>query len=220
MSPSTLRIASDPRTRFPLVMLPDFPFQVGWAPLTWVQLEYFLAETYDRRFDAAWYQNLVKLTRRAPLTKALRASDLPNLFVRGLTLQETEILGNWWGGDRFRVPTADQWQQLQQAALRLPSVSLQAFEIQPPMSPRALRVLQALDETAKTSQAGRSLADQMLLQGGIHELVMREAGHVAVVGIGKPGQALDAVKGSSILDLDEGNRSRRTVGMRLFLKPE
>jgi len=214
MTDYSLKVTGDERTGFPLVTLmipatdttPALAFQVGWMPLTWVQLEYFLAETFDRRFDAAWYQNMLSRSGRISANSLARFSDFPSLFVRGLTLQEVQIIGRWWGGDRFIVPTVKQWQEVQQVALGQPPANLEAFNIEPPLSPRAIGASKALEGLAATSDIQRNLADQMLLRGGLRELVMLESGNATVVGIGNPSRAVEAFNSDSLLKLDEGNR--------------
>lgn len=223
MTVSSLEIMGDERTGFPLVKVttPELAFQVGWLPLTWVQLEYFLAETFDRRFDAAWYQNMLSRSGRISASSLTRFADFPSLFVRGLTLQEAQIIGRWWGGDRFIVPTVKQWQDIQQAVLGQPLINLETFNIEPSLSARAIRTSIVLEKLAPISGTQRSLADQMLLRGGLREMVMLESGNATVVGIGSPSRAVEAFNSDSLLKLDEANRSRRIeVGMRLFLKLE
>jgi len=220
MIEKTINIIADDRTCFPLVVIPGLPFHVGWLPLTWIQLEYFLSETSDRRFDSAWYQDVVSRTNRVS-SSVVGSSNFPNLFVRGLKLQEAQLIGRWWSEDRFFLPTVGQWMHVQQEVLAHPAI-FNPFEgqIAQELHPRALRVAKIIEEVTSEAQpeSARTLGDQMLLRNGLRELVTSEEGSFAM-GIGTPHRMVEAFTRDLTIPLDDGNRARRPeVGMRLFLK--
>jgi hypothetical protein len=202
----------DSPTGFPLVTFPCLPVQIGLLPLTWVQLEYFLTETSDRRFDAAWYQRRVQEVQRAT-TSALRPGQTDALFVRGLTIAEIQGIGRWWGGERFFVPTAQEWQQVADATMQSAPLDWRAVSVQS----RASLVLEKLETLAATASAdARTLADQMIMRGGMRELVMYSSDSAAAAAITVPPQR--TMDREIIKRLDEGNNSRFPAAMRLFLR--
>jgi len=210
MNVQTPTLMPDEQTGYPLITFPEIPFQIGFLPLTWVQLEYLLAETKDRRFDTVWYQRLVQDTGRTSSATITRDS-VDSLFVRGLTLQEVQMIGRWWGADRFFVPTADEWQRVSDAAVRLAPLDWRTAT----RSPRARTTLDRLDAIVNQPDA-RTLADQMLLRSDLREMAMQSEGSTAVVGITTvPKNTLDR---DIIKRIDEGNRTRRPFAMRLFLR--
>lgn len=210
MSVQTPHLIADEQTGYPLVVFPGLPFEVSFLPLTWVQLEYFLAETRDRRFDAAWYQGRVEDTVRTSPT-AITARNVEGLFVRGLTLQEVQMIGRWWGGDRFFVPTASEWQRVSDAAAQCDPLDWRDSAV----CARARTTLEKLDTVALNSDP-RTLADQMLIRSDLREIVMQSAGSLTVVAITTvPRNTLDR---EVLKILDDSNYSRRPVAMRLFLR--
>lgn len=210
MSVQTPKLIADEQTGYPLVVFPGLPFEVGFLPLTWVQLEYFLVETQDRRFDAAWYQRRTEETLRTSPT-AITPSNVEGLFVRGLTLQEVQMIGRWWGGDRFFVPAASEWQRVSDAAAQCDPLDWRESAI----CTRARKTLEKLDAVAINSDP-RTLADQMLLLSDLREIVMQSAGSPTVVAITTvPRNTLDR---EVLKMLDDSNYSRRPVAMRLFLR--
>lgn len=200
----------DERTGYPLITFPDIPFQIGFLPVTWVQLEYFLAETRDRRFDDVWYQRRVQDTKRTSPAAIMRG-NVESLFVRGLTLQEVQMIGRWWGGDRFFVPTISEWQRVSDAAAQCGSIDWR----KPAQCIRAQTTLEKLD-TITNQTATHTLADQMLLRSELREIVMQSEESTTIIGITTtPHNTLDR---EGIKILDESNYSRRPVAMRLFLR--
>ena len=218
MNSSIIEITADPRTRYPMVTFPSIRIAVGLLPLTWVQLEYFLAETFDRRFDAIWYQNMTNLTKRIGSGQVIQPSEIPRLFVRGFTLQEVQLIGRWWGGDQFIIPTVELWQKIQSAALKQSAINISETNTIPPLLSRSVLAAKAVDSAVSTSQTEITLADQMLFRNGLRELAMLEHNNGLVVAVGDPSRAVEAFKDNLILKLDEGNRSRQLVTMRLFLR--
>ena len=193
MNPAAVTITTDERTGFPMLALEGLPFRVSCLPLTWVQLEYFLSETADHAFDASWYQALVARTQRGSLA-GLAADSVHTLFVRTLRLQEIRIICRWWEATHWFVPTKEEWMALQDVACSVPAVPLTQFAAAAPgLNPRALRILQVLGEVSGWARRGKppSLADQMLLCHGVHELVLLDKMSDRVAAIGSPARALN-----------------------------
>ena len=151
MMAATVDVLPDARTGFPLLVLPGLPFQVSWLPLTWMQLEYFLAETDDRRFDAAWYHELLAHTGRGSI--AAGGAALPfTLLVRGLDLDTVRSLNRWWDEDHCFVPSADEWLALEQVARATPALAVDQLPGgAATLNPRAVRLLRALEKTRSTA---------------------------------------------------------------------
>ena len=222
MNPAAVTITTDERTGFPMLALEGLPFRVSCLPLTWVQLEYFLSETADHAFDASWYQALVARTQRGSLA-GLAADSVHTLFVRTLRLQEIRIICRWWEATHWFVPTKEEWMALQDVACSVPAVPLTQFAAAAPgLNPRALRILGVLGEVSGWARRGRppSLADQMLLCQGVHELVLLDKMSDRVAAIGSPARGLEPFAANSLVYLAEQEYgSGPQIGVRLFAEP-
>jgi hypothetical protein len=222
MNPAAVTITTDERTGFPMLALEGLPFRVSWLPLTWVQLEYFLSETADHAFDAAWYQALVARTQRGT-PAGLAADSVHTLFVRTLRLQEIRMICRWWEVTHWYVPTREEWMALQAVACSVPAVPLaQLAAAAPGLNPRALRILQVLGEVSEWTRRGKapSLADQMLLCHGVHELVLLDKMSDRVAAIGSPARSLEPFATDPLVYLAEQEYgSGPPIGVRLFAQP-
>ena len=221
MNPDDVTITTDERTGFPMLALRGMPFRVSWLPLTWVQLEYFVSETADRAFDATWYQALVARAPRGSLN-GLRADSVHTLFVRTLRLQEIRMICRWWEATHWFVPTEEEWRSVRDVACSVPAVPLGQLAAESALNPRALRILQVLDEVSGWANRGKppSLADQMLLCHGVRELVLLDKISDRIAAIGSPTRTLEAFAADSLVYLAEQEHGcRPPVGVRLFAQP-
>lgn len=221
MTSQTVPLVVDERSGFPLLVSPEGAYQVGLLPLTWIQLEYFLSHTSDRRFDALWYQDLLARSARASVA-TVNATTWAQLFVRGLTLHETRLVGGWWGRERWLLPTEPMWQAIRSWAHSLPAIPALGEALRRVgANPRAIRLIEAVEASTrgKQTEVPSTLAEQMLLDNGVRELVLLNEASGAVGGIGLPHRSLASLASKPLILLSDGNLTRHTeVGFRLFLK--
>jgi formylglycine-generating enzyme required for sulfatase activity len=170
-----MRREIDP-TGFPLVFVEPVGLWVQWLPVTKIQLEKFLCATGDARFDARWYSHLLDLNPRISPRK-VRQGNYWQALLTGILPQEAESFARWLG-EGYRLPSAGEWRQIYLAvkepsqAQDLPSEALLAD-----LPERSRDLLTHVEQAAAAERgaaADRSVADRMLLRGGVMEWVEDE----------------------------------------------
>jgi hypothetical protein len=190
-------ISLDPKTRFPMLEMPDQNFAITWLPVTKIQIEYFLSETMDSRFDRTWYNRRLKDNARVSW-RTLNARNFSQAFITGMTFDEVQALSRWWG-DRFDIPTIAEWQ----AALHIfdQVVAQENFinEIvaTTDIHPRAGRLIRQLENTLVNNRLQlksleRKLSHQMLMRSGILEYAYENAQRNSCAACGQPDSVLRA----------------------------
>lgn len=205
----------DPRTAFPMYRLQDFDFSVMWLPMTKIQVEYFLSETDDSRFDARWYQScLVTNPRRSPY--AMTTSDYWNVFMTGITFDEVQILRQWWRG--FDLPTKAEWNALLNALDQHPAHPdyVQVVRQHPGLHERAGTLIERLEQLHQ-SQTNRTLAHQTLLRNGIEEYVYLDSGRHACGVEGYPPRQLNGGRRTELRNVHQG-LAAQGIGFRLIVR--
>ena len=91
-----LTFAFDPQTRFPLVEVPGQDFALFRLPLTKVQIEYFLSDNMNSRFDRAWYRERLRANPRVT-SENLAAQNLAQAFITNITFNEARVFSDWYG---------------------------------------------------------------------------------------------------------------------------
>lgn len=161
-------VRADPKTRFPLLSIPGVPFETMWLPFTRIQLELFLSEINDIRYDAAWYAQ--KISKNNPRTSPNRldAFNLNGAFATNVLLHEARRIADWFGQQKgyvFDLPTTENWTQLCSVTASTPAFSVN--EIPAETDPRARIIVQRLNDIGSPT----NLAEQMMLGAEISEYV-------------------------------------------------
>lgn len=157
------KIILDEKTRFPLISFDEIPLTVFLLPITNIQLELFLSEVIDLRFDANWYQ-----------TKVLNDKDNPRISINNVTQEnvshhlatnilvgEARRIANWFGhfeGQIYDLPTKKEWRVIYKAANKQKPLSLDS-QFPDDIDARAKTLLKGL----YNAQKPQYLSDQMLL---------------------------------------------------------
>ena len=220
-----LPIDTDP-AGFPLVWVEAIPAWMQWLPVTKPQFERFLRETSDRRFDAAWYDHLLGLNPRIE-TARIRAETYRRALLTGIVPAEALRFAAWLGTG-FALPTLAQWLRAWSALASMPAErglpAAIARRLEEPARTLVTRMESALAGAAAAwRRRARTLADQMLLQGGVLEWVEQPGSPARWVGIGEPprparGVPVSPEHGPVAPDRPEAFRSY-LFGFRLLRRP-
>lgn len=178
-------VSVEPRTRFPLVQVPGTNYKLSWFPMTRMQIEYFLCDTQDSRFDRDWYlkclQNMPHLT-----LEQLTVDTVRQVFLGNLTFNDARALSqNWVSSGSFDLPLLDEWRTALQSfdAIDADEAFVKEVAALPDLHPRArsllLRVESLLQDEQRILNAGnrevrpiiRPFSHQLLLRCGIREYV-------------------------------------------------
>ncbi len=176
----TLSFLTDPRTRFPLIEIPGQDFALFWLPLTKVQIEYFLSETIDSRFDRAWYHERLRNNPRI-VPEQITTQYLVRTFITHITFYEARALSQWYGRG-CDLPTAEEWHR---ALYTLDQITADASFIEqlvnlPDIHPRARLLVRSCENALPGFQhikdaSQRRLSHQLMLRSGILEYVYQDA---------------------------------------------
>lgn len=176
-----IKFPKDP-VGFPMLQV-EPGFYLHWLPITKIQFEYFLSDTYDRSFDIRWYEEILRLNPRVTPAKIL-PSNYWNAFLSGVLPAEAQRFA-FWCGDGFRLPSVKEWAQAYRILNSQPALDLESSGLMNDLSPRLreliLRTEDASSEAARRMGYVRCLADQLLMRLGFLEWVKAE-GHWGAMG--------------------------------------
>jgi hypothetical protein len=175
---------------FPIVWVEAIAAWMHWLPVTKAQCERFLVEVpaaHGRGLDAAWYEHLLELNPSVAPSR-IRAENYRNALLTGVVPSEAQQFASWLGPG-FAIPTLDEWLSAwsaltsQPAERGLPAAIARAIE--EPARTLVLHLETALAGAATKPRHRRTLADQMLLRGGVLEWVDRSGQVPRWVGVGE-----------------------------------
>jgi hypothetical protein len=220
-----LPIETDP-AGFPLVWVEAIAAWMQWLPVTKPQFERFLRETPDRRFDAAWYDHLLALNPRIEAA-SIRAETYRGALLTGIVPSEAQRFAAWLGAG-FALPTLAQWLRTWEALESMPAERELPASVARRLEEPARTLVTRIESTLAAAAAARrrrprTLADQMLLRGGVLEWVEQPGSPARWVGVGEPprparGVPVSPERGPVAPDRPEGFRSY-LFGFRLILRP-
>ncbi|HEV3460038.1 MAG TPA: hypothetical protein VHG32_26120 [Thermoanaerobaculia bacterium] len=211
---------------FPLVWVEAIAAWMHWLPVSKLQFERCLGRTPDRRFGAAWYNQLLALNPRIAPAR-IHSENYRHALLTGMLPAEAESFAARLGKG-FAVPTIEQWLRAwswldSQPAERDQPAAL-ALHLDEQVGTLLLRIDGALATMAARARRRRTLADQMLLRFGVLEWVEQEGDPARWVGIGEPprlarGVRVSPERGPVVPDRPEAFRSY-LFGFRLIRKPQ
>lgn len=160
-----VRISIDNRTRFPLLKITGLDFAICWLPITRVQLELFLSDVYDARYDANWYINQVLKDNPRVSPNNVTPKNVNGILATNILLTEARRIADWFSekGQLYDLPTAQQWTEIYNVCNK---VEIQT-QLPEKIDHRAYVMITRLQ---KLSDA-QTLADQMLINSNISEYV-------------------------------------------------
>jgi hypothetical protein len=213
---------------FPLVWVEAIDAWMHWLPVTKAQFERFLAATSEVPAGAgaaAWYGHL--LAMNPPVAPArVHADNYRHALLTGLVPREAQRFAAWLGPG-FAVPTLDEWLRAWSVLAALPAdhglPAALARRLAEPARTLVLRLENALAAAADPPRRRRTLADQMLLRGGVLEWVEQDGRPPRWVGIGEPPRLARALpvspeRGPVAPEQPEAFRSY-LFGCRLICRP-
>ena len=169
----TLRDPIVDNTGFPMVWAEPIGAYIHWLPVTKIQFEYFLSDTTDPTFDAAWYDRLLALNPRSSAGD-LRAGNYWNALLSGVRPAEAQQYARWCG-EEFSLPTLAQWFGAYRWLRELEPLSGAEIELLPCRTERGRAVLRQMENAAgaamQQARLARMRADQMLLRYGVMEWI-------------------------------------------------
>jgi len=189
MSARTPRIVHD-RTRFPMVWSDAAQAFIGYFPVTKIQLEYFLCDRPGAAFDQRWYESLLKLNERIAPGR-IQSDNFYKAFVTGISPVQAKQFAAWLGresDETYTLLNQRQWYDVYEEFREYESPGIQSLLL-PAQPPRVELLLQKIDSVCQKMKSPASLADAMLMQGGVFEWVEMDGD--AWGGAGKPIAALN-----------------------------
>jgi hypothetical protein len=219
-----LSFITDP-TGFPMAWVEAIGAYVHWLPVTKVQFESFLRQIPDSRFDAVWHDHLLALNPRVAPAR-IRPENYRNALLTGVVPSEAQRFAAWLG-EGFAIPTLEQWLQAHSSLAAQPAgrgvPPALNRKLEEPVRTLLLRIESALAASYARPRRRRTLADQMLLRGGVLEWVEKTGAAARWVGIGEPqglarGTRVSPERGPVAPDRPQVFRSY-LFGFRLIRRP-
>ncbi len=178
---------------WPWVQIEDTKFWTNFLPVTKIQFEYLLCdEKVNRRFNKGWYDQRIISNPRVSTT-AISGSNYHQLFMTDITAGEASYYAKWFQGRSpivagqlrcCRLLKESEWEHLVARCDAQPPLRWEDSPVVGEWSPRVEACLRGLErETRGVTQsdssgwfseqetAAESLSHQMLLRGGVFELV-------------------------------------------------
>jgi hypothetical protein len=212
---------------FPMVEIPastpSKTFYMQWLPVTKIQLEYFLSDVGDSRFDSNWYESLLKFNERvAP--GAAQMNNYWQLFATGILPIEARRFAQWCGRG-FDLPTAEEWLMAWNYLSSIPASPdmVEYLTSQSKLRDRTKRLLNKLESIlTESTTSERMMIDQSLMRYGVMEYVYENNQRNSFAGFGQPsklffGTTFSPAKGIAQLlaNKTEGARMKQ-FGFRLI----
>lgn len=171
-SENAKRIVFD-RTRFPMIWANNLGAYISYFPITKIQIEYFLCDRPEPRFDQKWYEVMLAANERISPTKLLD-SNYHKVFATGIAPEDAASFADWLGNDldvTLSLPTSDEWFDTFAEFEKQRPIS--AAELLTPEQPARIQTLITKMDAAvaKCKPADRKLTDSMLMRDGVMEWV-------------------------------------------------
>jgi hypothetical protein len=190
------------RVGFPMIRIEALDGYLHWFPVTKIQYETFLASDQGMCFDESGYAELLATNPRTT-TKKLTPEDYWTAFVTGLRPSEVVPYAKWSQsmdpGVIDTLPSQKDWiaaygELKQSAAIEVADLA--------EMSP-STRAREVLIRVGRVTGSERSVADQMLLRGGVMDWVKSGSRQGTWAAFGQPDPRFYA----TLFDPDSGRPS-------------
>jgi len=158
-----MRFITD-RSGFPMIWIENLNAYLHYFPVTKVQVERFLCQTDDSRYDGEWYDELLRLNTRTS-TVSIKEKTLFGVWATGLLPAEAEDFCEW-SGNGMRLPTHEEWRTAYQSLKKLPVQKVDWQKVQSGIQSRTLHLLNQLPLGEPAN-----MAEQMYLRNGVFEWV-------------------------------------------------
>jgi hypothetical protein len=165
------------RTRFPMIWSDSLQGYVHLLPITKIQLECFLADTYDESYGAAFYEELLQANGRVSPGQ-IRKENYLQALATGLRIRDVENFAAWCSAERdqpYEILEEGEWFALyDEFKVKAPWTMEAVVACHP--SARAAATLRALGSVVsrlKVNGLPIDQADACLLRGGAFEWVRR-----------------------------------------------
>ena len=169
-----MKVREDP-VGFPMIRVEKGKY-LHWLPVTKIQFEYFLSDSYDGSFEPKWYEKLLALNPRVTPGK-ISSANYWNAFLTGVQPAEAQRFA-FWCGDGYRLPSAEEWARAYQLLTSQPTHDLGSLPwvlgLQSRQRELILRADAAVSEAARRLGYVRHMSDQMLMRLGLLEWVSQD----------------------------------------------
>lgn len=176
--PQTRSVCFD-RTGFPFIHIRNLNAWISWHPVSVIQLEYFLSDRPEPRFDNRWYNTLKHVQNRVSPGQ-IDKTNVDRLFATQLIPAEIEDYCAWLSrtdGHVYRLPSAFEWKSVWDE-LKIGGDPPQLHF--PRQQERVRRLLENTQTAAielhrdkhrnSSGAAPISLAQRMFMENGVREL--------------------------------------------------
>jgi hypothetical protein len=179
------------RYGFPTIHIEPAGVFVQFLPMTRSQFEFYLADHPSPAMDMGWYDLRLRDHPRVD-PSSVDERNYAGLFTTGVLPFEAQQVADLFGANQFENGTVSlldlaTWQAIFQHAVATPAVDLGPVRANPKLSPFARQILERLAPVVDRIGRGvPTLADQMFLRHGVHEIVERTPKGSAYCVIGYP----------------------------------
>jgi hypothetical protein len=179
------------RYGFPTIHIEPVGVFVHFLPMTRSQFEFYLADHPSPAMDMQWYDLRLRDHPRIEAA-AVDERNYACLFTTGVLPFEAQQVADLFGpnqpeGGAATLLDLETWQAIFQYAAATPAVDLGPVRANTKVSPFARQILDRLVPVVdRIGRGAPTLADQMFLRHGVHEIVERTPGGSAWSVIGYP----------------------------------
>ncbi len=164
------------RTRFPMIWVNALEAYISYLPVTKIQLEYFLCDRPEPRFDQKWYERLLAANERISPGKIM-SDNFFKVFATGISPSDAAMFAEWMGNETeetYSLLTRNEWFDAFEELETKPALAVENF-LSPEQPARVGVLLTRIDAAvSKLKPADRRLVDSMLMRGGVFEWVSIE----------------------------------------------
>ena len=154
---------------FPMIWVAPLNGYLSWLPATKIQLEYFLSATNDTTFDEAWYYRVNEMNPRiAP--GQVNSKNLFQTLVTGVLPNEARRYALWCGS-HYDLMTVQEWGEAFDELNKEPASPdyIRQITSRDGLRERPKRLIEMMGQATK--ERAKTLAEQMLMRGGVIEYV-------------------------------------------------
>jgi len=174
-------IVTDP-TGFPMIHVPSINAWLGWLPVTMIQLETFLCEQPEPRFNTSWYRALEHAESRVT-PQQITSDILYRAFVTQLTPADIQRYCQWLTEKdkcEYRLPTSGEWVSAYRDLERTQKTPDPLSEVQSERTRILLtNVDSAIRQKLRIEKLSETIPLRMLMGSVVRELSMKNDQYVS-----------------------------------------
>ena len=167
---------------FPMIYVNSLDAYVHWLPLTKIQFEYYLCWSDSVKFTQADYDEMTRPNPRISPQEALANKQYWRLLASGLTVNEVHAIAKWFDSHKaaenwYGPLTQSDWTTAYDELRQRPALDVHGELLDlTHATERARLVVEAVDQARRDANQAQNVHQQMLLEGGVMEWLLKGAG--------------------------------------------